>query len=154
MRNIRILSYVTVILLSSALCSNVSAETTSNTVNSGKGLTCRLIIVNGVMKEQDYCGTDAQWAEFDRRVKLINAGVTCRRARSARELCMNAEQWKVYDHRARNFAGLASTGMRGDQSALSNPTQNPAVTVYTSQGMPVQIPASMQYSSYGYAASQ
>ena len=101
MRYTHILSFAVQIGLSAVIYSNVLAETISDSANSKEELTCRQIIVNGVEKEQVYCGTEKQWAEYDRRAKLINAGVTCRWARTPRELCMNSEQWMKFDLRVR-----------------------------------------------------
>ena len=101
MKNIHLLSVTAHIAISLAIYSNAEAQTTSNSANSGEASTCRVVITAGAKKEQVYCGSEKQWAEFDRRVKLINAGVTCRWARTPRELCMNSKQWKEYDRRER-----------------------------------------------------
>ncbi|HTQ99365.1 MAG TPA: hypothetical protein VMH83_05225 [Candidatus Acidoferrum sp.] len=67
---------------------------------------CRQVTTttDGIRKEQNYCGTAAQWAEFDRRTSLMNAGVTCRNARTEQELCMTAQEWQKYDHRRSDLA--------------------------------------------------
>jgi len=121
MRNIHILSYTTYILLSSVICSSAFAEENSNTVNTGKSLICRQIIENGVKNEQVYCGTEEQWAELDRRAKLINAGITCRWDRTPRELCMNSKQWKEYDRR------LSIARSNGGQIGMSEASASAAI---------------------------
>lgn len=103
MKNTHLLTVAAHIVISLTIYSNAEAQATSTKANSGEESTCRVVITAGVKKEQVYCGTEKQWAEFDRRVKLINAGVTCRWARTPRELCMNSKQWKEYDRRQREY---------------------------------------------------
>jgi len=132
MRFIHILSYVAQIALFSASYSSVFAKTPTDTANTDEELTCRQIIKEGAREEQVYCGTEEQWAEFDRRVELINAGVTCRWARTPRELCMNTEQWKVYDrqalrwrHQGRFDNGAAESGSAATASRAYNSLADP-----------------------------
>jgi beta-lactamase regulating signal transducer with metallopeptidase domain len=74
--------------------------------------TCRRIVKPAEDAGQVLCGTADQWAEFDRRVALINEGVICRWAPTRRgQVCMTEEQWRVADRRERNFHDAARMGM-------------------------------------------
>lgn len=73
------------------------------------GDSCRTVIVG--TSGDVACGSAEQWAEFDRRAALINAGVTCRWARTANELCLTEEQWEVYARRTQNYADAQRMGV-------------------------------------------
>jgi hypothetical protein len=66
--------------------------------------TCRRINAPDDEENPLYCGNAREWAEFDRRAAMINAGVTCRKEPVVGELCMTADQWKKYRLRASDMA--------------------------------------------------
>jgi hypothetical protein len=78
---------------------------------------CRKVITQQNKEGAVMCGTAEQWAELDRRVAAMNAGVTCRQPKTPNELCMNAEQWKQYDKQARDRLEAGRIGMEGTANA-------------------------------------
>ena len=84
--------------------------------------TCRRVISEQDQGGTVYCGTEEQWAEFDRRVELINAGVTCRYAYTAYERCMTAKQWKVFDRRQRGISDALGMGREASSGTYTGMT--------------------------------
>jgi hypothetical protein len=65
--------------------------------------TCRAMVLPGAEEETTLCGTAEQWVELERRVALIEAGVTCRWAPTpSQELCYTEAQWEQHDRQLRN----------------------------------------------------
>ena len=82
---------------------------------SSDGGSCREITAN--RKVQTYCGSPGQWQEFDRRMALVNAGVTCRNPRTPQELCLTARQWARVDRMAANRAQAANMGSEAQSAS-------------------------------------
>jgi hypothetical protein len=107
MQRLTTFALVAAIALSTFGCATQPVPTASIQPQSAD-TTCRK--VQPPRKEAVLCGTPAQWAEFDRRAALINAGVTCKFARTPQELCLTAAQWKEREFRLRLATQAANMG--------------------------------------------
>ena len=83
------------------------------------GDTCRMLPGQNGEPDQVYCGNAEQWAELDRRAALINAGVTCRFARTPQEVCLPDDQWEEYDRRVAQYAAINRPGPTMEAGAFS-----------------------------------
>ena len=79
------------VALSAAGCAGV-APASRKVAEFPNAAVCHKVTTN--KRTAVYCGSAYQWVELNRRVAWINAGVTCRWARSSRETCLSAEQWR------------------------------------------------------------
>jgi hypothetical protein len=100
-------SFISLVGLCSMGCATVAPPASQTGLQLRADASCReLSAPDG--KTQKYCGSAEQWAEFDRRIALIQAGVTCRWANTSHELCLNASQWKTYELRRSSVSDAAS----------------------------------------------
>lgn len=87
------------------LCHAEAAPASTSSENS-----CRKIISTKDPAGTVYCGNAAQWAELDRRISLMKAGVTCQVVASGKELCLNDADWKQYNRMVRSVSLAARMG--------------------------------------------
>ena len=113
---LRLLLLVAIAGLSSLGCVAVPGRMPQSLAGSADGVSCRVISAGG--KAQTYCGIPEQWREFDRRMALRDAGVTCRNARTPRELCLDARQWARVDRMAADRAQASNMGAEA-QNAIA-----------------------------------
>jgi hypothetical protein len=115
------------IALPAAGCAT-APETMQVAAAQAAGDTCRQLVPPGSEEPQVLCGSTEEWTEFDRRVALIDAGVTCRSASETpalaasrrlgpSELCMTGEQWAELDRRVRGQAGAGTSMDEGRDNA-------------------------------------
>lgn len=112
----------------------------STTITQPAEQTCRQISAPGSKEGRVYCGTSVQWAEVDRRTALINAGVTCRSMPMEREVCMNAEQWKIYDRRTRDHYQLTTMGDAVRVAPVADNASYGLTTAMPAGAMPIPTP--------------
>jgi hypothetical protein len=116
MSTFRSISLITLAGLISLGCVTAAPPTSQPLTWSSDDVSCHRITAN--RKTQIYCGSPEQWRELDRRMALMNSGVTCRNARTPQELCLSAEQWKHLDRIAGNRAQAANMGAEA-QNAIA-----------------------------------
>ena len=96
-------------------CVAVPRPVAQSLAGSPDAFSCRDISVSGTA--QTYCGSSGQWQEYDRRMALRDAGVTCRNARTPQERCLSARQWARVDRMAANGAQSATFGSEAQGAA-------------------------------------
>jgi hypothetical protein len=97
-------------------CVTVPPPASQPLTRTSDDVSCHKITAN--RKTQIYCGSPEQSRELDRRMALIDSGVTCRHARTPQELCLSAEQWERLDRMAGNRAQAAGMGSEA-QNAIA-----------------------------------
>lgn len=97
-------------------------------------------------KVQSYCGTPAQWAQFDSQMAQLDQGFSCKPVKGSQPLCLFAKQW---DSVERNNALRAGTLRNGffdgarDSAVAIEHNEYAAVRqdlIDSNNGRPVLIP--------------
>ena len=102
-------SLLVTVCLSVIGCATVKPPDTRIQTQATADPGCRKVMASG--KEQLLCGTPEQWAEFDRRAALVNAGVSCRKTATAGRMCLTAKQWDAFDRKvAEEWQALHGSG--------------------------------------------
>jgi hypothetical protein len=71
-------------------------------------------VSNMTGKVQTWCGTSAQWAEFDSRMAKLDKGFSCRPYKGAPPLCLFAKQWEYMSSlNSRQGGNTAAGGLGG-----------------------------------------
>ena len=110
------------VALSAAGCAGV-APASRKVAEFPNAAVCHKVTTN--KRTAVYCGSAYQWVELNRRVAWINAGVTCRWAKSSRETCLSAEQWRRLDERQAGRATAFGFGQfNPPPSSHSMPSNN------------------------------
>lgn len=84
-------------------CAGAPATQTSFSAPPEAQTDCRDVIPPGETEIRNLCGTPEQWAELDRRLALVEAGVTCREMLTGsssnvyKTLCYTPEQWAEFE---------------------------------------------------------
>ena len=115
MKSLPPICLVAITALTAAGCAGTPDPAPAGTAVATGQTSCRKLITPGEEADPVLCGTAEQWAEFDRRAALINAGVTCRKLPT--EVCLTAEQWKTLDRRSWNLAEAQRMGVEGRRDA-------------------------------------
>jgi hypothetical protein len=112
--------------LSALGCATVTPPAARN-IAASADLSCRRVATpdgtsNGALKE--YCGTTAQWAQFDR--SIAKAGMSCRNTLKSDAVCLFDKQWEYRDqHQVVAGAGF---GFQTDPTQLSPSYQSQVLT--------------------------
>ena len=132
---------IALLMLSIIMSYAVLAETPATVTGPDEELTCRKIIDENTPQGQVYCGTPEQWVELDRRIALMNKGMTCRWPDTPREACMTVAEWEKYDRRVRDIQETARMGWEQSQNAgalstnsqMSDTVMNPRTMMESQQ---------------------
>jgi hypothetical protein len=79
------------------------------TADASGPVTCRDTTLPGQDEVLKVCGTEAQWADFESRVSLVDADVICRErlvpgSNQRRTFCASEEAWKEFERQEAQVA--------------------------------------------------
>jgi hypothetical protein len=108
MRHLHILALVMLVGFS-GLALATSPLAVQKTARAGADSVCRNVTsMEG--RIQSWCGSKAQWAEFDSRMAKLDKGFSCKSVKGSPQLCMFAKQWKFVERKNTLNAGAKPSG--------------------------------------------
>lgn len=118
---VAILAFATLCVFFTLAAGCAGAPVTQNKFNSpDEALTdCRDFVGPGETKPRNVCGTPEQWAELERRIALVEAGVTCREMLTGstsnvlKTFCYTPAQWEVFEREQARESMEQMDGRRG-----------------------------------------
>lgn len=119
MRQLHTLTVAVLMGLSGLGCATAPPAAVQNPARPVADSECRNVTsLEG--KVHSYCGSAAQWAEFDSQMAKLDQGFSCRPVKGSQPLCLFARQWEYVGRmNALQHGGIPSHGFGDDEGRRS-----------------------------------